>query len=88
MLSLTNKISHLENYLTDIQDSFADSFKTDILFYFDEFETPNKRLSFLHHLTSVEEIEHWVDGLSSSIVLKFDEETEQLNDFIDDYLKH
>jgi len=37
-------------------------------------------------LESFVEIEDWVDRLTSRIVLKFDEDTEQLNDFITDYL--
>lgn len=86
MLSLTDKIAYLENYLNSIQDNYADSFKTDILFFFDEFNDRNQQLGFLNKLESFVEIENWVDRLTSRIVLKFDEDTEQLNDFMTDYL--
>ncbi len=86
MLSFADKISYLENYLNSIQDNYADSFKTDILFFFDEFNDRNQQLRFLNKLESFVEIEDWVDRLTSRIVLKFDEDTEQLNDFITDYL--
>lgn len=86
MLSLTDKIYYLEAYLNKSQDNYADSFKTDILFFFDELNEDNQRLIFLNKIESFVEIEHWVDGLTSRIILKFDEETEQLNDFIADYI--
>lgn len=85
MLSLTDKIYYLENYLNKSQDNYADSFKTDILFFFDEFEEINSRLSFLNNLNTYNEIEDWVNRLTSKIVLKFDEESEQINDFILNY---
>ncbi len=82
MLSLTDKIHYLENYLNNPQDNYADSFKTDILIFFDEFEETNTRLAFLHKLNTYDEIENWVNRLTSTIVMKFDEDSEQLNDFI------
>lgn len=85
MLSLTDKIYYLENYLNKSQDNYADSFKTDILFFFDEFEETNSRLSFLNNLNTYNEIEDWVNRLTSKIVLKFDEKSEQINDFILNY---
>lgn len=87
MLSLTDKISHLENYLNSIQDNYADSFKTDILFFFDELNESNQRLTFLNKLETFADIEDWVDRLTSRIVLKFDKETEQLNDLINYYIQ-
>lgn len=37
MLKQKDKIAVLKEYLYDKQDNYADSFKTDILFYFNEF---------------------------------------------------
>ncbi len=82
MLSFEEKISILENYLLQKSDSYADSFKTDIAFFLGEFETQNSNLNFLNNLSSIEEIENWVNKLTSKIVLKFNEDEEQLSDFI------
>ncbi len=85
MLNLEQKIEFLKAYLLDIKDNYADSFKTDILFYFDEFENieENKNVfNFLNKLNSKEEIENSIDTLTSKIVMKFNEDEEQLSDFI------
>lgn len=83
MLSFTDKISILENYLLEVNDNYADSFKTDILFYFNEFEdVQTDDFKFLKKLNYKEEIYLLVDDLTSKIVLKFNEDEEQLSDFI------
>lgn len=82
MLNFTDKISILENYLHQINDNYADTFKTDISLFLGEFETHNSNLNFLKNLSSNIEIENWVDNLTSKIVLKFNEDEEQLSDFI------
>lgn len=82
MLTFTDKISILENYLLQINDNYADSFKTDIALFLGKFETQNSNLNFLNTLSSNVEIENWVNKLTSKIVLKFNEEEEQLSDFI------
>jgi hypothetical protein len=82
MLSFEEKISILENYLLQKSDSYADSFKTDIAFFLGEFEKQNSNLNFLNKISSIEEIENWVNNLTSKIVMKFDEENEQLTDFL------
>lgn len=82
MLSFTDKISILENYLLQINNNYADSFKTDITLFLGEFETQNSNLNFLNNLSSEIEIENWVNDLTSKIVLKFNEDEEQLSDFI------
>ena len=83
MLKQKDKIAVLKEYLYDNQDNFADSFKTDILFYFNEFEDNlNFDLRFLNELNSKEDIHIWVDNLTSNIVMKFNEDEEQLSDFI------
>ena len=86
MLTFQVKISHLESYLNKEEENYADSFKTDILFYFNEFDETNPDLKFLEKLDSIEQIENWVDKLTSRIVMKFDEDGEQINDFIHEYL--
>lgn len=88
MLKLNIKISLLENYLNDIQDNFADSFKTDICFYICDFNNENSKLNFLNHFSSQGEIENWVNTLTSRIVMKYDNENEQLSDFIYDYISN
>lgn len=85
MLSYEDKVKILKTYLSDIKDCYADSFKTDILFYFDRLDTikeDNIKLNFLENLKSKEDIHNWVDNLTSKIVMKYNEEEEQLSDFI------
>ena len=38
MLELSEKVKILKDYLDEIGDTHADRFKTDIVFYFNEFE--------------------------------------------------
>jgi hypothetical protein len=87
MLSFNKKIQHLENYLLQAHENYADSFKEDIIMFLDDFTDQNKFLSFLNNIDSLEEIENWVDKLCSRIILKFDSEGEEINDFIYDYLQ-
>lgn len=82
MLSLNEKIQHLENYLSQSNENYADSFKEDIVMFIDDFTAQNELLSFLNNLNSLEEIENWVGNLCSRIVLKFDSEGEEINDYI------
>jgi hypothetical protein len=85
MLTLTQKITRLQTYLETIEDNYADSFKADIYIYLGDFEEGNSELDFLTPLNSLLEIQHWVDTLTSQIVLKFKEDEEQLSDFIHEY---
>ncbi|WDF63811.1 hypothetical protein [Flavobacterium sp. KACC 22763] len=87
MVSLAEKIHFLESYLTQSNKNYADSFKEDIVIFIDDFTDQNKLLLFLHKLNSAKEIEEWVENLCSKIVLKFDSENEQINDFIYDYIQ-
>ena len=82
MLSLVDKMTILENYLSQNDDNYTDTFKTDISIFLGEFEIQNSNLNFLKNLSSKEEIENWVNKLTSRIVLKFNEDEEQLSDFI------
>ncbi|WP_427871752.1 hypothetical protein [Flavobacterium sp. MMS24-S5] len=87
MISLAEKINYLERYLTQSNKNYADSFKEDIVLFIDNFTDKNKLLLFLNKLNSEKEIEEWVENLCSKIVLKFDSEDEQINDFIYDYIQ-
>lgn len=87
MLTLNKKIQHLENYLSQSSENYADSFKEDIIMFIDNFTNDNKLLLFLNKLNSIDEIENWVDNLCSRIILKYDPEGEDINDFIYDYLQ-
>lgn len=87
MLSLNEKIQHLENYLSQPNENYADSFKEDIVMFIDNFADQNELLSFLNNIDSFEKIENWVDNLCSRIILKFDSEGEEINDFIYDYIQ-
>lgn len=82
MLNKNQKIEILEKYLSEVHDNYGDSFKTDILFYFDEFTIDNPKLLFLNQFETEKEVLQWVDSLISQIILKFDSECEQLTDFI------
>jgi hypothetical protein len=86
MLSFEEKISYFENSLNKTEENYADSFKEDIILFIDVFTRENNLLNFLNDLDSFEEIENWINKLTSRIVLKFDSKCEQINDFIYDYI--
>ena len=86
MMHHESKVAYLEECLNDISSTYADSFKTDIAIFIGEFNGENPRLQFLHKLTTEAEIAEWVSHLTSRIVLKYDEEREQLGDLIHEYL--
>jgi len=85
MITKAEKIAHLETCLHD-GGSYADRFKADIAIVLGDFDTTNTQLDFLDGLTSKEQISDWVNRLTSRIVMKFDEESEQLSDFIHEYV--
>jgi UDP-galactopyranose mutase len=88
MLTFEEKIIYLKNSLNKTEGNYYDNFKEDIIIYFDEFHTKNERLNFLNNFVSFTEIDNWVEKISSRIVLKFDEECEQINDFIYDFIEN
>jgi hypothetical protein len=88
MLTFEEKIIYLENSLNKTEGNYYDNFKEDIVIFFDEFSTKNDRLNFLNNFVSFNEIDKWVEKISSRIVLKFDEESEQINDFIYDFMEN
>jgi hypothetical protein len=86
-MTFVQKIKNLESYLNLPEQSYADSFKQDIIIYFEEdFTENNEELEFLNNLNTKEEIVNFVDKLTSRFVMKFDSEIETENDFIYDYL--
>ena len=82
MLNFNKKLKILENCLSDVQDNYSDSFKTDISFYLEPFDSLNPKLLFLNNLDSEKEIINWVEKITSKIVMNFNEDEEQLSDFI------
>ena len=88
MLTFEEKIVYLENSLSKTEGNYYDNFKEDIVVFFDEFNFKNERLYFLNNFISLIEIESWVEKILSRIVLKFDEESEQINDFIYDFIEN
>jgi hypothetical protein len=86
MLSYNKKISFLKESLEHDNGNYAESFKADILIFIDNFNSDNSLLIFLNNLSSFDEISDWINKLISRIVLKFDEESESINDFIYDYI--
>lgn len=82
-MTFTEKINLLKSYLKEPSQNYRDTFKTDIYLFFNEdFTVQNPLLTFLHTLNSPESITQWVDRVNSHIVLKFDEESEQIEDVI------
>jgi hypothetical protein len=88
MLNFDDRISYLENCLIQNHNNYADSFKTDIALFLGDFTSSNPQMNFLNKLSTEDEILAWVNKLTSRIVLKFDEENEQLNDFIFEYMNN
>jgi len=59
----------------------------DIIIFIDEFNIKNERLKFLNNYVSFTEIDSWIEKLTSRFVLKYDAETEQISDFINDFIE-
>lgn len=88
-MTLLKKIEYLEQLLSQTEENYADTFKADITMFFDDdFSEENSQLQFLNNLSSKQEIENWVDKLTSRFVMKFDSEYETENDFIYNYLEN
>ena len=86
-MTLLQKVQHLESYLNQSNDSYSDTFKADILCYFDEdFTEENPQFEFLKELSNKVAIEQKVDFLLSQFVLKFNSDQETEDDFIYYYL--
>lgn len=88
-MTLLEKIECLEQLLNQTEENYADTFKADITMFFDDdFSEENLQLLFLGNLNSQQEIENWIEKLTSRFVMKFDSEFETENDFIYDYLEN
>ena len=88
-MTLLKKIEYLEELLHQIEENYADTIKADITMFFDDnFSEENSQLLFLDNLDSKQEIENWIEKLTSRFVMKFDSESETETDFIYDYLEN
>lgn len=88
-MTLLKKIEYLEQLLSQTEENYADAFKADITMFFDDdFSLENSQLFFLDNLNSKQEIENWIEKLTSRFVMKFDSEFETENDFIYNYLEN
>ena len=88
-MTLLEKIECLEQLLNQTEENYADTFKADVTMFFDDnFSVENSQLLFLDNLNSEQEIENWVEKLTSRFVMKFDSGFETENDFIYDYLEN
>lgn len=85
MLTFQEKISILESNLNKIEENYADSFRTEIIYFIDEFNSENLSLAFLKNLNTNLEIENWIRKLTSRIVMREDEM--EVNEIINDYLE-
>ena len=81
MLTFTEKITLLKSCLETVGNSYADSFKAEMLLYFGDFNSTDPKLFFLHDLDFEEEITGWVNRITSLIVSKFEEEEEMFGEF-------
>jgi hypothetical protein len=88
-MTLSEKIEYLKQLLNQLEENYADTFKADITMFFDDdFSKENSQLLFLENLNSKQEIENWIEKLTSRFVMKFDSKFETENDFIYDYLEN
>lgn len=88
-MTLLEKIEYIEQLLSQTEENYADTFKADItLFFDDDFSEEKSQLQFLDNLSSKQEIENWIEKLTSRFVMKFDSGFETETDFIYDYLEN
>ncbi len=83
MKSHSEKIFYLKQILSAKPKHYADSYKTDILFFFDDFNSLNPMFNFLKEIKTGDEIEVWVDKLTSRIVMH--EDDDEIKEIIADY---
>lgn len=83
MSSLEQKISMLDSILKESPNNYAETFKTDIAFFFDEFSDYNPLLSFLENIENESAIRSWVNNLTSRIVMHEDDDL--IEELIADY---
>lgn len=86
-MEMLGKIKILEEYLGG-GETYADSFKGEIYCMIGEFKEGNLMLGFLEKVPDSEAIHNYIDRLTSRIVMKFDQESESLGDFVLDYVEN
>jgi hypothetical protein len=82
MLSKNEKINYLKLFLSIKNDSYGDTIKDDLYFYF--FDLEKSDFSFLEKLQEKEDIETRIEFLISKIILN--EHHEGIENIINDYL--
>ena len=88
-MTLLKKIEYIKQLLSQTEENYADTFKADITMFFDDdFSEENSQLQFLDNLSSKQEIENWIEKLTSRFVIKFNSGFETENDFIYNYLEN
>ena len=88
-MTLLKKIEYIKQLLSQTEENYADTFKADITMFFDDdFSEENSQLQFLDNLSSKQEIENWIEKLTSRFVIKFNSGFETENDFTFYYLEN
>jgi len=82
-MKFEQKILVLKSILEETPINYADSFKTDICLFFNEFNLRNPMLSFLEKIEDESLIRIWVDKLTSRIVMHEDDDL--ISELIADY---
>lgn len=84
-MNYQEKINYLETSLSQADTNYADSFRTDISFFFGDFSIYNPMFNFLKRLDAKDEIELWINKLTSRIVMRVDNEYITVEEIISDY---
>jgi hypothetical protein len=84
MLTFEEKISFLIENLNEKSYNYADTFKTDILFFIGEFSTKNPLLKFLYPLEKQIDIQNFINFLTGKIVIN--EHQADISDIIADFI--
>lgn len=86
-MTLFDKINYLKELLNQPYQNYSDTYKSDIIIFFDDdFTINNSQFHFLKKIISKSEIEDWLNNLLSQFVLKFNPKEETENDFISFFL--
>jgi hypothetical protein len=84
MLIFEEKIAFLIENLNNESESYADTFKTDIFFFIDEFSIKNPFLKCLHPLEKQIDIQNFINFLTGKIVMN--EHQADISDIIADFI--
>jgi hypothetical protein len=80
-MKIPEKIRILEDYFGEVE-TYADSFKGEIYCMIGDFEEGNLMLAFLKKQTGTAAIYQFIDRLNFMIVIKYDQLSESLGDFL------